>query len=66
MVCRTGSSGSQLADLRGNSNTSRCASVHLKPDGAVQPTVSTKFQLPLTGQVMDVKPRALHVAKLAL
>jgi hypothetical protein len=40
--------------------------VHLKPDGAVQPTASTKFQLPLTGQFMDVKPRALHVAKLAL
>jgi hypothetical protein len=38
---------------------------YFKPNSSEQPTVAAKFQLPVAGQFMNVKPRALHVAKLA-
>jgi hypothetical protein len=42
------------------------ATGHFKPDDPEQPTSGAKFQLPLAGQFMNVKPRTLHVAALAL
>ena len=39
---------------------------YFKPNSSEQPTMAAKFQLPLAGQFMNVKPRTLHVAALAL
>ena len=39
---------------------------YFKPNGSKQPTVAAKFQFPVAGQLMNVKPGALRVAKLAL
>src|SRR5690349_20252236 len=39
---------------------------YFKPNGSEQPTAGAKFQFPVAGQLMSVKPGALHVAKLAL
>ena len=39
---------------------------YFKPNSSEQPTMDAKFQLPLAGQFMNVKPRTLHVAALAL
>ena len=38
------------------------ATGHFKPDDPEQPTSGAKFQLPLAGQFMNVKPLTLHVA----
>jgi hypothetical protein len=39
---------------------------YFKPNSSEQPTMAAKFQLPLAGQFMNVKPRTLHVAALSL
>jgi hypothetical protein len=42
------------------------ATGYFKPNSSEQPTLGAKFQFPFAGQLMNVKPSALHVAKLAL
>jgi hypothetical protein len=39
---------------------------YFKPNGSKQPTVGAKFQFPVAGQLMSVKPGALHVTNFAL
>jgi hypothetical protein len=39
---------------------------HFKQNCSEQPATCAKLQLPIAGQLMNVKPGALYVAKLAL
>jgi hypothetical protein len=39
---------------------------YFKPNSSEQPTVGAKFQFPVAGKLVSVKPGALHVTKLAL
>jgi hypothetical protein len=39
---------------------------YFKPNASEQPTMSAKFQFPVAAQLMNVKPRALHIKRLLM